>query len=143
MSASRTARTSTRRGCCNGKRAKSPSGLAGSASSPHSGAPFCAGFARVKASPLVGRWPSVSKAGGAFAVPRSPKPKKACTHTGHTPFLCKFYWYCFTFSIRVAFSTASTMTPTSAKTPHHMFVMPSAVKIRHSALTASAKTMFW
>ena len=39
---------------------ESPSGLAGSASSPHSGAPFLAGFARANGLPSQGRWPSVS-----------------------------------------------------------------------------------
>lgn len=33
---------------------QSPSGLAGSASSPHSGEPFCAGLTREKAAPHSG-----------------------------------------------------------------------------------------
>ena len=43
---------------------KSPSGLAGSASSPLRGAPFCAGKAREKASSLCGEVTSAAKAEG-------------------------------------------------------------------------------
>ena len=48
---------------------QSPSGLAGSASSPLRGAPLCAGSARKKASPLVGRWASAAMPGRALPVP--------------------------------------------------------------------------
>ena|GEM_PF-4468880 len=62
-------------------------------------------------SALISQWSgplTASPAGEAIS-------KKACTHTGHTPFLLQFYRYSFTFSIRVAFSTARIMTPTSGK----------------------------
>lgn len=47
------------------------------------------------------------------------------------------------YSARVALSTASTMTPTSAKMAVHMFAMPRAPSTRQANLTASANTMFW
>ena len=51
-------------------RCQSPSGLAGSASSPLRGAPFCAGFARVRAPPSQGEVTSEAKSEGPcqFAV---------------------------------------------------------------------------
>ena len=47
-----------------------------------------------------------------------------------------------TRSARIALSTASTITPTSAKIAAHMFARPSAPSARQANLTASAKTMF-
>ena len=47
-----------------------------------------------------------------------------------------------TRSARIALSTASTFTPTSAKSAAHMFARPSAPSARQANLTASAKTMF-
>ena len=109
---------------------------------PTSGEAFTRAKPAQKGAPLCGELAEPARPEGLLPSPAARNPKRRVPTHGHTPFLCNFYWYCFTFSIRVAFSTASTMTPTSAKTPHHMFVMPSAVRIRHSALTASAKTMF-
>ena len=48
----------------------------------------------------------------------------------------------FTFRHLTAFSTASTITPTSAKMAIHILAIPKAPKIRHNALTARANTMF-
>ncbi len=45
--------------------------------------------------------------------------------------------------MRVAFSTAMIMTPTSAKIAHHILTKPIAPNPRHANLTASAKTIFW
>ena len=44
--------------------------------------------------------------------------------------------------IRGALSTASTITPTSANTAHHMVAMPTVVSASTAALTAREKTMF-
>ena len=54
---------------------------------------------------------------------------------------CARYRLC-TRSARIALSTASTITPTSAKIAAHMFARPSAPSARQANLTASAKTMF-
>ena len=51
-----------------GKAAQSPSGLVNSASSPLRGAPYCAGFAREKASSRSGEVAARSKAGRALPV---------------------------------------------------------------------------
>ena len=47
-----------------------------------------------------------------------------------------------TRSARIALSTASTITPTSAKIAAHMFAMPSAPSARQANLITSANTMF-
>ena len=54
-----------------------------------------------------------------------------------------FFSRSLVYSARVAFSTAMTMTPTSAKMAVHMLAMPSAPRMRQMPLTPSAKTMFW
>ena len=56
-------------------------------------------------------------ADGKSRSPTARNPNRRVPTSGTRLFLSKFYWYCFTFSILVAFSTASTMTPTSAKRP--------------------------
>ena len=43
---------------------------------------------------------------------------------------------------RMAFSTAITMTPTSAKMANHMSAMPKAPKMRQDAFTPTAMTIF-
>ena len=48
----------------------------------------------------------------------------------------------FTRSARIAFSTASTITPTSAKMAAHMSAAPTATSTRQANFTASANTMF-
>ena len=53
-----------------------------------------------------------------------------------------FIFYLFlseTNNIRMAFNTASTMTPTSAKMAAHIFAIPKAPKIRHNTFTPMAK----
>ena len=47
-----------------------------------------------------------------------------------------------TRSARIALSTASTITPTSAKIAAHMFAIPSAPSARQANLITSANTMF-
>lgn len=49
----------------------------------------------------------------------------------------------FTLSARMALSMASTMTPTSANTAHHMLAKPSAPSSSTMPFTPSANTMFW
>ena len=46
------------------------------------------------------------------------------------------------YRARVALSTASTITPTSAKMAVHMLAMPTAPSTRQANLMASANTMF-
>ena len=71
---------------------KSPSGLASSASSPQSEEPFCAGFAREKASSRSGE--VTSEVGGAFAPCRrrsSPQKLPAAGHRGQEKQDAEFY----------------------------------------------------
>ncbi len=93
-SASRMVRTSTRRGCCNGRRQK----------------PF----------------------------PHCPKPKQACTHIGHTPVLMQILLVLLHIQHSRRVQHGQHHDADVGKTPHHILVMPSAVRIRHSALIASA-----
>lgn len=53
-----------------------------------------------------------------------------------------FYHLSLTFRQRMAFNTASTITPTSAKIASHMPAYPRAPRIRQIALTARANTIF-
>lgn len=46
------------------------------------------------------------------------------------------------FIARSAFSTAITVTPTSAKTASHMVATPNAARIRNSSFTPRANAMF-
>ena len=57
---------------------KSPSGLASSASSPQSEEPFCAGFAREKASSRSGEVTSEAKSEGLSHLAASVRPHKNC-----------------------------------------------------------------
>ena len=50
-----------------------------------------------------------------------------------------FAYRFLTISARMALSTASTITPTSAKIAAHILAMPSAPRIRHSTLMPMAK----
>ena len=46
------------------------------------------------------------------------------------------------FIALMAFNTASTITPTSAKIASHMFAMPNAPNSRHAVFTPKAMMMF-
>ena len=59
-----------------------------------------------------------------------------------SPYSSRARYRLCTGSARIALSTASTITPTSAKIAAHMFARPSAPSARQANLTASAKTMF-
>lgn len=49
------------------------------------------------------------------------------------------YYSFFTNNARTAFSTASTITPTSAKIASHILAIPTAARTRHNTLTPIAK----
>lgn len=62
--------------------------------------------------------------------------------TDSVSFFFVFRYASFTFRHLIAFSTAMTMTPTSAKIAAHMFAIPIAPRIRHTAFTTRANTIF-
>ena len=73
---------------------KSPSGLASSASSPQSEEPFCAGFAREKASSRSGEVTSEAKSEGLSHLAASVRPHKklpAAEHRGQGKQNAEFY----------------------------------------------------
>ena len=79
---------------------------------------------------IPGRWPSAHPL-------RFPGPWTEHYPSGYR--FRRFRYRFLTISTRMALSTASTITPTSAKIAAHILVMPSAPRIRHSTLMPMAK----